>query len=31
MPQGRLENAHAPALGSVLGFGLGLAGHLVLP
>lgn len=29
-PHAHLENAHAPALGSVLGFALGLAGHLLV-
>lgn len=30
-PQAHLDNAHAPALGSVMGFALGLAGHLAMP
>ena len=29
-PQAHLDNAHAPALGSVMGFALGLAGHLAM-
>jgi len=29
-PQGKLRNAWAPPLGAVLGFALGLAGHLVI-